>query len=129
MADSVIQKQLKASRTSAKCKFTRLANTVTRMHTLMCEEELKDSFTKLTIEICKVTEANDDVKAQHMAENEAERNEETLNDAQKADLEKSATECETRLEELKVLIQSTLWANYREDELMLAVQTAETEAD
>lgn len=114
MADSVTLQQLKASRTSAKRQFSRLANTVTRMHTLMSEEELKDSFTKLTIERSKVIEANDDVKAQYMAENEAE---------------KSATECEKKLEELKDLIQNTLWANYGEDEMTLAVQTAETEAD
>lgn len=83
MADSVTLQQLKASRTSAKRQLSRLANTVTRMHTLMSEEERKDSFTKLTMETSKVIEANDDVKAQYMAENEAEQDEE----AQKADLE------------------------------------------
>ncbi|XP_028331737.1 uncharacterized protein LOC114481263 [Gouania willdenowi] len=129
MAASITLQQLKAIRTSAKRQFSRLANNVTRMHTLMSEEELKDSFTKLTLETNKVIEANDDVEAQYMAENESERNEEALDEAQKADLEKTATECEKKLKELKDLIQSTLWANYGEDELTLAVQTAETEAE
>lgn len=38
-------------------------------------------------------------------------------------------EYEKKLEELKDLIQNTLWASYGEDELTLAVQTAEMEVD
>jgi len=64
MADSKTLDQLKASRTSAKRQFSRLANNVVRMHAIMPEEELKDSLKKLIIEANKVMEANDDVEAQ-----------------------------------------------------------------
>lgn len=70
-------------------------------------------------------QTNDDVGAQCVAENESD----VLAEQQKADLEKSASDCEKKLNGLREVTQQTLWANYGEDELVAALQNAETEAD
>lgn len=127
MADSLVLGQLKANRTSAKRQFSRLANNVMSMHTVMSEEELKDSFKTLTIEANKVFEANDDVEEQYAVESELEGG--ALIDQQRADLEKVSSKCEKKLMELKDLIVKTLWAKYGEEELSMAVEAAESEVE
>lgn len=132
MADSKSLEQLKASRTSAKRQFSRLGNNIVRMHAIMPEEELRDSFKKLIIEANKVMEANDDVEAQYLAEAELEADPEEvpgLSEQQKADIGKTASECEMKLRELKDLIQKTLWANFGEEELTMAVKAAEEKVE
>lgn len=132
MADSKTLEQLKANRTSAKRQFSRLANNVVRMHGITPEEELRDSFKKLVIEANKVMEANDDVEAQYLVEAKLDTDSEEvprLNEQQKADIEKTTSECETRLNELKELIQKTLWANFGEEELSMAVKVAEEKVE
>ncbi|KAJ0023822.1 hypothetical protein NQD34_003721 [Periophthalmus magnuspinnatus] len=126
MADALVLVQLKANRNTAKRQFSRLANNVQRMYTVMSEEELKDSFKTLTIEANKVFEANDDVEDQYAAESQLEGG--TLTEEQRADLEKTKSECENRLDELKGIILTTLWAKYGEEELKMVVETAESEA-
>ncbi|KAJ0068903.1 hypothetical protein NL108_014013 [Boleophthalmus pectinirostris] len=126
MADSLVLVQLKGNRNTAKRQFFRLANNVQRMYTVMSEEELKDSFKTLTIEANKVFEANDDVEDQYAAESQLEGD--TLTEEHRADLEKTKTECENRLDELKDIILTTLWAKYGEEELKMVVETAESEA-
>ncbi|KAJ8278530.1 hypothetical protein GJAV_G00088610 [Gymnothorax javanicus] len=128
MADSKSLEQLKANRTSAKRQFSRLANNIVRMHAIMPEEELRDGFKKLIVEANKVMEANDDVEAQYLAEAELDADPgevPRLSEQQKADIGKTASECEMKLKELKDLIQKTLWANFGEEELMMAVKAAE----
>lgn len=125
MADSVVLVQLKATRTGAKRQFVRLANNVLRMHTVMSEEELKDSFKSLSMEANKVFEANDDVEDQYTAESQLEGG--ALTEQQRADLEKASSECENKLTELKGLIVKTLWTKFGEEELSLAVEAAESE--
>lgn len=127
MADSLVLVQLKANRTGAKRQFLRLANNVLRMHTVMSEEELKDSFKTLTMEANKVFEANDDVEDQYAVESELEGG--ALTDQQREDLEKASTECEKKLMELKDLIVKTLWEKYGEEELSLAVEAAQLEVE
>lgn len=129
MANSKSLEQLKSSRTTAKRQFSRLANNVARIHIVMTEEELRDSFKKLTIEANKVLEANDDVAAQYIAENKVELDKGMLSEQQKADLDKTATECEAKLNELRDLIQKTLWDNFGEEELTMAVKAVEMEAE
>lgn len=68
MADSKLLEQLKANKTTAKCQFSQLANNVVRMHAILPEEELRDSFKKLTIEANKVMEENYDLEAKCIAE-------------------------------------------------------------
>lgn len=127
MADSLVLVQLKADRTSAKRQLLRLVNNVLRMHTVMSEEELKDSFKSLTMEANKVFEAIDDVEDQYTVESELEGG--ALTDQQRADLEKASSECENKLMELKELIVQTLWVKYGEEELSLAVEAAELEVE
>ncbi|XP_056127200.1 uncharacterized protein LOC130104596 [Rhinichthys klamathensis goyatoka] len=126
MADSLLLDQLKTARTSAKRQFSRLANNVLRMHTMMLEEELRDIFKKLTAEADKVLEANNDVEEQCIEENS---DAEELSEQQKKDLVKTANECEKKLQELKDLIQKTLWANFGEYELTQAITTAESQVE
>ncbi len=126
MADSLLVEQLKTARTSAKRQFSRLANNVLRMHIMMSEEELRDNFRKLTAEAGKVLEANDDIEGQCIEENS---DAEELSEQQKSDLVKTANECERKLQELKDLIQRTLWANFGEYELTQAMTTAESQAE
>ncbi len=84
---------------------------------------------KLTIEVNKVIEDNDDVEAQYLAEVELDADVPVLNEQQKADIEKTASEREMKLKELRDLIQKTLWTSFGEEELILAVKYAEDEAE
>ncbi|XP_051232860.1 uncharacterized protein LOC127350364 [Dicentrarchus labrax] len=132
MADSKLQEQFKANRRSVKRQFSILANNVVRMHAIMAEEELIDSFKKLIIEANKVMEANDDVEAQYLAEAELDADPEVvlgLSEQQKANIGKTASECEMKLKELKDLIQKTLWDNFGEEELMMVVKAAEEKVE
>lgn len=87
MADSVVLEQLKSARATVKRQFSRLANNVLRMHTMMSEVELRDNFAKLTAEASKVLEANDDAAEQYTAENSDPQ----VLSEQKADLDKTTT--------------------------------------
>lgn len=118
MADSKSQEQLKVNRTTAKWQFSRLANNIVWMCAMVAEDELRDSFKKLTIEANKVMEANDDVGAGLDA-----------SEQQKADIKKTASECELKLKEQKDLTQKTLWANFGEEELTMTVKAVEEEAE
>ncbi|KAL1250910.1 hypothetical protein QQF64_018706 [Cirrhinus molitorella] len=99
------------------------------MHTILSEEELRDSFKKLTIEANKVMEANDDVEAQYIAEAKLVADVPVLNEQQKAEIGKTVSECEMKLKELKDLIQETLWTNFGEEELSMVVKAAEDETE
>ncbi|KAI7792395.1 gag-pol fusion polyprotein [Triplophysa rosa] len=127
MADSKSLEQLKANRTTVKRQFSRLANNVVRMCTILSEEELRDSFKQLTTEANKVMEANDDVEAQYIAEVKLDADVSVLSDQQKADIEKTASECEVKLKAVKDLIQETLWASFGEEDLIMAVKAVEDE--
>ncbi|XP_038145790.1 uncharacterized protein LOC119786474 [Cyprinodon tularosa] len=132
MADSESLEQLKRNRTSAKRLFSRLANNIVRMHAIMSEEELKDSFKELIIESNKVMEANEDVEAQYLVDRDLQEDSEEdskLNEQQRADIDKTASECEMKLKELKNLIQKTLWENFGEEELTMAVKAAEEKVE
>lgn len=124
--------QLKAERTNAKRLFSRLANSISRTHMDMCEEELRESFNNLSLQAAKVMEANEDVEAAFIAECEAEQDAEdvpALSSQQKADLEKTARECDQKLREGKDLMLKTLWANFGDAQMSLAFQVAEAESD
>jgi hypothetical protein len=87
--------------------FTRLVNTIARAYKEMTEEDLQSSLNKLTKQAEKVMEANDDLEAGIIAELEAELDaDETavLTKQQRADLEKTTSECELKLNEVKGLL-------------------------
>ena len=87
--------QLKLERTTAKRVFSRLVNSITRSHTDMSEEELRDSFNKLKALGENVMEANDELEAGLIADLEAEleTDEVMLTEQEKADLAKTTNEC------------------------------------
>lgn len=124
--------QLKAERTSAKRLFSRLVNSILRTHMDMDEEELRESLNNLSLQATKVMEANEDVEAAFIMEGGAELDAEdvpALSSQQKADLEKTARECDQKLKECKDLILKTLWTSFGNPQMSLAFQVAEAECD
>lgn len=97
----------------------------------MTEEELKDSFSKLTLEAERVMNSNDEVEIGLIAQLEAglDTEDEELTEQQKADITKTANECESKLKETKALLQTTLWDDFGHVELTTAFQVAETECE
>ena len=83
---------LKVERTTAKRLFSRLANSITRTHTEMSIEELRENLKKLTLESSRVLEANKEVEVAYMTESDVATAEE-LGDLLKADLEKTEKNC------------------------------------
>ncbi|KAI3364096.1 hypothetical protein L3Q82_010928 [Scortum barcoo] len=128
MAESKSLDELKVERTTVKRPFSRLANSITRIHFEMSVEELQENFKKLTLKGSRVMEANEDVEAAYMAECKAATAED-LSDLQRADIEETEKECEQKIKEVKLLICETLWATYGEKELSLALQVAEAECE
>ena len=126
MAESKSLNVLKVERTTAKRLFSRLANSITRTHTEMSMEELKENFKKLTLESSRVMEANEETEVAYMAESDAATAEE-LSDLLRADIEKTEESCEQKTKEVKLLIRETLWVAYGEKELSIALQVAEVE--
>lgn len=116
-------KQLKLDRTMAKSSFTKQANFLSRKASNMTEMELREEFKKLTSDARHVSDSNDDYKAGLLAEMEVEAGE--LDKRQEADLEKTIDDCESKLEEVKQIVQSNLWKKYGQDELYTAIQEAE----
>ncbi|XP_059209564.1 uncharacterized protein LOC131988465 [Centropristis striata] len=135
MADQASGKsaeQLKVERTTAKRLFSRLANRIRRTYADMSEEELKESYSKLTAEAKKVIDANDDLEAAIIADLEAELDageDAALTVEQEAEMERTAKECELKLRETKRLIQETLWASFGKVEISTALQVAEGECE
>ncbi|XP_058477623.1 uncharacterized protein LOC131448851 [Solea solea] len=119
--------QLKLERTTAKRVFSRLVNSITRSHTDMSEEELRDNFNKLKALGENVMEANDELEAGFIADLEAEleTDEVMLTEQEKADLAKTTNECQEKLKEVKRLLQKTLWVNFGSSEMSIALQAAE----
>lgn len=132
MADSKLLEPLKASRTTAKRQFSRLVNDIVQMHDISSENELRDGFKKFTIEANKVMEANDDVEAQYFADAEVDADSDAvpvLSKQEKADVGRTASECEMKLKEMQDLIQKALWANFGEEELTMVVKATEEKVE
>ncbi|KAL1249502.1 hypothetical protein QQF64_020507 [Cirrhinus molitorella] len=135
MAEEALGKtveQLKKERTSAKSSFTKQANFLRREAHRLIESELKDEFSKLSSEVRKVFETNDDYKAGLLAEIEAKVEdgaEALLSVQQEADFKKAAEDCNTRFDKVSELVQDNLWKRYGQDEVLAAVFTAEKACD
>lgn len=115
-------------RTIAKRAFARIANSIIRIHEDMSEDDLRESFSKLTKAAERVIESNDDLEARLIVDQEAGLDAgkvAVLTEQQKADLTKTASECQLRQKEAKDLIQQTLWTNFGASELSTALQAAE----
>uniref|UniRef100_A0A1A8UKK0 Golgi autoantigen, golgin subfamily a, 3 n=1 Tax=Nothobranchius furzeri TaxID=105023 RepID=A0A1A8UKK0_NOTFU len=115
--------QLRRERTMAKSTFTKAANSLTREVKNMMKGELQEEFKKLTCAARQLCESNDDYKAGLLADLEAEDGEE-LGKQQEADLVKTENDCQTKLDEVRALIQDKLWSSYGL-ELITAIREAE----
>lgn len=131
MAEDVLGKtidQLKKERTIAKSCFTRRANYLTRKADTLYETELREEYTKLSADARRVIETNDDVRTGLLAEIEASAadvEEAQLDENQETNLEKVATDCEERLDEVKRLVQNNIWPKYGQDVVEAAFKAAE----
>nr|AAD26627.1 unknown [Takifugu rubripes] len=124
--------ELRKDRVTAKRLFTKVCNTISRNHEDMNEEELKDILSKLKSEAEKLMEANDDLQAGIIADQEAEEDsgeEAVLDEQVRTDLEKTTSDCKRRLAEGRNLIQQSLWSNFAQADLSIAVRTTETVYD
>lgn len=93
--------ELKKDRTVAKRAFTCSANSLKRTFKGKPAAELEDFFNKLTKAAEKVWEANDDLEAQLLEDKEEAEEDPVLDEHQKADLAKTASECEEQMDEIK----------------------------
>lgn len=120
MAESKSVQQLKRERTTAKQRFSRMANSILKSCRKMTDEELMDAFLKITQEADKVMEANGEVEAAYG---------ETKEEGEDTDIKQTENECEQKLEEVEKAIQGVLWDNFGSSELCLALQAAERECE
>ena len=127
MAEALSLEQLKAARKVAKTQFTRTVNNIIRAHTELTVDELQESYFKLTSGATKLMDINDDIEAEMLSAVEGTEDP-SLTLAQKADLEKTAQECEDRLKEAKGLLQGRLWSEFGEQDVFMALVDAEKEA-
>lgn len=134
MADQTSVKSvehLKMERTMAKRAFSRLANSVMRTYEDMSEDDLRESFNRLTKAAERVLETNDDLEAKFIADQEGALGPGkvvALTEQQKAELTKTSKDCELRLKEVKDAIQMALWSNFGDTEFSTAIRAAERES-
>ncbi|XP_073670542.1 uncharacterized protein [Paramisgurnus dabryanus] len=128
MAEDVLGmtvQQLKKERTTAKSSFTRQANLISREASRMLQVELKEEYTKLSDCFRKMLDANDDYRIGLEADIKTENEEAGLNEQQEADIDRSVKEGETKLAEIRTIVQTNLWSRYGESELLVAISEAE----
>lgn len=130
MAEDVLGKtvkQLKKERIAAKTSFTRQANFITREADSMLEMELKEEFAKLSDSFRMVLEANDDYKTGLLADKtkSEDKEEAVLEKQQEGDIERTATEAETKFGEVRDIVQTNLWSRYGESEIEIAILEAD----
>lgn len=121
-------KQLKQEWTLAKSTFTKLANFLSRGARSMTETELREEFRKLSSEARNVSDANEEYRLgllEDIEANTADGGEAELDKQQEADLEKTINDCETRLGEVRRIVQSNLWSRYGGNLMKTAIQEAE----
>ncbi|XP_035986919.1 uncharacterized protein LOC118560201 [Fundulus heteroclitus] len=122
--------ELKKDRTVAKRPFSRMANILLKTYDNKSVLELEDGFGNLTQAAERVWEANDDLEARLLEDKESEvgAEEAELSDQQKADLVKTAGDCEETLKEVRRLLQNVLWVQNGEHDVLTALQVAEVES-
>ncbi|KAG7459262.1 hypothetical protein JOB18_007149 [Solea senegalensis] len=132
MAEEILGKsvqQLKKERTIAKSSFTRQAKFISRGASSMLQVELKEEFTKLSDCFRKMLDANDDYRIGLEADIKTEDEDGGLDELQEADIDKSVKEGETKLEEIRDIVQTNLWSKYGGSELPVAILEAEKAND
>lgn len=140
MAEPKSLQQLKRERTTAKQRFSRLANSVMKTCKKMSAEELMEAFSKVALEADKVMDANEEVETAWNEEVERvstpnedvgkateEGGQKALEEEVRTDIKKTADECEQKLDEVEEIVQKVLWGNFGHSELTLALEAAEKE--
>ena len=122
-------KELKKERTTAKSSFTRQANFIAREASSMLQEELKEEFTKLSDCFRKLLDANDNYRIGLEADIKSEDEEANLDEKQEEDIERTEREAETKLKEIKDIVQTNLWSRYGKNDLETAIFEAEKAND
>ncbi|KAJ7999904.1 hypothetical protein DPEC_G00199250 [Dallia pectoralis] len=107
MAESRSLQQLKKERTTAKQRFSRLANSVMKSCEKMSAEELEEAVSKVALEADQVMETNGELETAWTEEAELEPPPPKKGEVQ--DFKKTAEECERRLEEVEGAVRSVLW--------------------
>lgn len=124
--------QLKKERTTAKIKFTKQANFLSKEADSMIKSELKEEFKEFSADARRVLEANDDYRTGLLADMEANAEEGVemeLDKQQEADLRKTVKDCEMRADKVGQIVQTNLWTRYGEDKMSTAVWEAEKAHD
>ncbi|KAJ3603953.1 hypothetical protein NHX12_028694 [Muraenolepis orangiensis] len=117
--------QLKTERTTAKVKFTKQANILSKGADSMIKAELKEEFRRFS-DARRVLEGDYRTGLlAEMEENAEDGVEVELDKQQTADLEKRIKDCEMRVVEVGRIVQTNLWTGYGQDEMSTAVQGAE----
>ncbi|KAG7475365.1 t-SNARE domain-containing protein 1 [Solea senegalensis] len=132
MAEEILGKsvqQLKKERTIAKSSFTRQANFISRGASSMLQVELKEEFIKLSDCFRKMLDANEDYRIGLEADIKTEDEDAGLDVQQEADIDKSVKEGETKLKEIRDIVQTNLWSKYGGSELPVAILEAEKAND
>ncbi len=95
------------------------------------EEELKEEFKKLSLAARKVFEINEDYRTGLLAEIEADesKDETVLSVQQDIDIEKTASECDVKFNEVQEIVQGNLWSRYGLHEVTGAISVAEKTCD
>lgn len=95
----------------------------------MLQVELKEEFTKLSDCFRKMLDANDDYRIGLEADIKTEDTDESLDETQEADIDRSVKEGETKLAEIRDIVQTNLWSMYGKSELDAVIQEAEKAHD
>ncbi|KAI3352112.1 hypothetical protein L3Q82_020927 [Scortum barcoo] len=95
----------------------------------MTKSELQEEFRKLMSHARSVSESNDDYRTGLLADMEDEGEEAKLDAQLQTDIEKTMEDCDTRLEEVRNVVQTNLWSRYGEEELKTAIKEAEAGCD
>lgn len=114
-------KQLKQERTTAKSSFTKMANFILRGASNMLQVELKEEFANLSDRFRAILDANEDYRVGLEADIRKDDPEGELDEQQDDDIQAAMKEAESKLKEIKDLVQTNLWSRYGKNELKIAI--------
>lgn len=122
-------KLLKQERISAKSSFTKLANFISRGANTMLQAELKEEFGKLSERLRSVLDSNEDYRIGLEADIKETDEIAELDEQQEADIKTTIKDTESKMEEVKVIVQTNLWERYGKNELKRVILEAEEVID
>lgn len=91
----------------------------------MTETELREEFRKLSSEARNVSNANEEYRAGLLEDIEANTADGEETELDKQQEEKTINDCETKLDEVRRIVQNNLWSRYGENLMKTAIQETE----